>query len=68
MSELQTARARIREAMIDTMDESELRSLVGKTEAAIDGGWKIDEETLEEHIGEIISTRDDVADTDELLS
>jgi len=50
--------------MIDTMTDAELRGLVGKMEAAIDGGWPIDEPTFEEHIGEIIGARlvDDAAE------
>lgn len=62
MSELTTARARIREAMVNTMDHVETRELVGKIESAVDAGYKVDEETLEEYVGEIIGAREEEAE------
>lgn len=62
MSQLNTARAQIREAMIDTMDPSEIRDLVGKIESFVDGGYRLDEEALEEYVAEVIGGREPEGD------
>lgn len=56
-----TTRARIRQTVIDGMDENEIRDLVSRMHTAIDEGYHIDEDTLEEHIGEVLSERDDAS-------
>lgn len=57
MSEITSARGRIREAIIDTMDPGEMRELVSKVEAAAESGFDVDETAFEEYVGEVLGGR-----------
>lgn len=52
-------RGRIRAEVIDNMSMPELRELVSRVEEAIESGHIVDEDTLEEYVGEVIWIRPD---------
>ena len=56
-----STRARIRQTVIDGMNENEVRELVVKIHSAVDNGFNVDEETFEEHVGEVLQAREDDA-------
>jgi hypothetical protein len=63
MSELNgSTRARIRQTVIDGMDENEIRELVVKIHSAVDSGFDVVESNFEEYVGEVLTAREDDAE------
>lgn len=57
-----TANGRIRSAMIDTMDEHELRAVVLDIEERIEDGERVDDEDLSSVVADVLGIRNEDKD------